>query len=119
MYKYIVQNEVKEKDHFHKCQYFDEVESYIAKNSALSSMAGGSLEEITYRNGNETGPAAYQSGVHVYRIKDLMDAITTSIIMDGKKKEDYIQKLSSQDEEFNADREFVEICHNLGECDVQ
>ncbi|MBE5961798.1 MAG: hypothetical protein E7256_10540 [Lachnospiraceae bacterium] len=119
MYKYIVQDEVREKDHFHKCQHFDEVESYVCKNSMGSSLADSSLGETTYKNGNEAEPVSYQSGVHVYRIKDLVDAITTSIIMDGSKKEDYIQKLSNQDSEFNADREFIEICHNLGECDVQ
>ncbi|MDD5934613.1 MAG: hypothetical protein PUC65_03455 [Clostridiales bacterium] len=114
MYQFIVQKGDASSNQFAKFNYSSEVRNCIVSNSTnASSFAFNSGMSSAYRDSE-----AVQQGAHVYRIKDLTDAINTSIIMDGKKKEQYISMLSNSDTEFNADSEFVEICHNLGECDI-
>lgn len=115
MYNYLVQSGDVSGKHFSKYNYPREVERCVQSNSnSFANVSNMSSAQNKY----ETGQAYYSSNSHVYRIKDLMDAINTSVIMDGKKKEEYIQMLSNNNTDINTDDEFVTICRNLGECDI-
>ncbi len=55
---------------------------------------------------------------HAYRIKDVTEAINTSVLIDVDKKQTYNNWLTSDVPQFDASEEFVEICKELGECDI-
>lgn len=55
---------------------------------------------------------------HVYRIKDLTEAINTSVLLDVDKKQTYNDWLTNDQAQFDASEEFVDICKEVGECDV-
>lgn len=117
MYRYIVNREDKSGSHFSKHGYLDEVKSIVGvddrKEETTETMnAGSNLSSIL------DGSGRMSTSAHVYRIKDIMDAINTSVVMDGVKKENYIQLLSDDREEFDGGMEFKEICEEVGECDI-
>lgn len=55
---------------------------------------------------------------HAYRIKDLTEAINTSVLIDVDKKQTYNDWLTSDTTHFDANDEFVGICKEVGECDM-
>lgn len=118
MYRYIECNRAESEEHFRKFQHLDEMKNYIETldqgrwhEDALNS----GVDEAYFGNGtsNQINP-----DVHVYRIKDISDAINTSVILDYNQKEGYHNMLFDQQEEFDADLDFLEICENVGECDI-
>ncbi len=118
MYRFIVQDGDAYSKHFIKYNLFSEVKNCTSNNISFTSSNVSNAGVSSIYRAEEPARDTYNAYTHVYRIKDLIDAINTSVIMDGRKKEQYIQMLSSSDSEFNSDNEFVDICHNLGECDV-
>ena len=96
MYKYIECNHSDEQGQFKKFNHLDEVKDHIGENGADSINSNSS----------------------VYRIKDIYDAINTSVILDSKTKEDYSKMLTDEKSHFIAGSEFVQICNNVGTCDI-
>ena len=105
MFKYIVNSKDNDKDDFMKFSYLDEVKHYI-----------GQLEQA--KNSDTTNLQPFESDVHVYRIKDIKDAISTSVIMEGNQKAEYLQMLTSENSKMKATSDFYDICKNVGECDI-
>lgn len=118
MYKYIECNRSESGEHFRKFQHLDEVKSHI------DSLHTGNCKEDSLCSKLETAKCSSQShtlgvpDVHVYRIKDITDAINTSVILDLNQKEDYNRKLTDDKQDFDADASFRELCQDVGECDI-
>lgn len=118
MYRYIECNRTESDEHFKKFRHYDEVKNYI------DTLSLGSWREDVLSDGLEDNYLGYSSSnqntpdVHVYRIKDIKDAINTSILLDFSQKEEYHRILSDASGEFDADVDFLEICENVGECDI-
>lgn len=118
MYRYIECNRADSEEHFKKFTHLDEMRNYI------ETLQSGQWHEEALKDGTTEDYLSYDSyhqenpDVHVYRIKDISDAINTSILLDMSQKEDYLQMLSDQNDEFDADVDFLEICNNVGECDI-
>ena len=118
MYRYIECNNSETPEYFRKFRHLGEIKSHVNKlntddwhQDALNS----SLDE------DYLGTDSYTPNipdVHVYRIKDITDAINTSVIIDHAQKEEYHHLLSDNTPEFRADVDFMEICKNIGECDI-
>lgn len=118
MYRYIECNRAESEEHFRKFRHLDEMKNYIeGLNEAgwhEDALKTGIDEDyLNHSSMNQTSP-----DVHVYRIKDLCDAINTSVILDVNQKEDYHNLLSDKQGEFDADVDFLELCDNVGECDI-
>lgn len=118
MYRYIECNRIHSEEHFKKFAHLDEIKNYIdtlnVANWHKEALKDGTTED--YPSYGSDHP--YISDVRVYRIKDISDAINTSVLLDISQKEDYLKMLSDQSNEFDADVDFLEICENVGECDI-
>lgn len=118
VYRYIECNRTESDEHFKKFRHYDEVKNYI------DTLSLGSWREDALNDGLDDNSLGYSLSdqntpdVHVYRIKDIKDAINTSILLDFPQKEEYYRLLSDTSEEFDADVDFLEICENVGECDI-
>jgi len=114
LYTYLVNNSAERNNHFYKFQYLDEVRNYISNQNSqgYQDPTGGVLMSTSVE---ENAPNA---NVLVYRTKDVVDAINTSIIMDGMKKVNYLKCLNDDENEFSGDSDLVEICKDVGTCDI-
>lgn len=117
MYRYIECNRTESDEHFKKFRHFDEVKQHV------NALSLGNWKEDTLNDDVDDSYLGYSStrknpDVHVYRIKDITDAINTSVLLDYYQKEDYLKLLSDSAKEFDADLDFLEICENVGECDI-
>lgn len=93
MYSYIM-NTTNSEAHFNKIYDLTELKSDLLKENHKDSIQ------------------------HAYRIKDLTEAINTSVLIDVDKKEQYNEWLTSETAQFDATNEFVSICKEVGECDI-
>ena len=114
LYTYLVQNSAEKDNNFYKFQYLDEVRNYISNQNSLGyqNPTGG---VVMSTNVEDNTPNA---NVHVYRTKDVVDAINTSIIMDGMQKVNYLKSLNDDSREINGDRNLAQICRDVGTCDI-
>lgn len=101
MFRYLGCNQTETEGHCNKFKYLDEVKSHIENISLNGNSSNRSIPDL-----------------HVYRIKDISDAINTSVILDIDQKEDYQEILTNQQRKFDASEEFIDICKNVGEFDV-
>jgi len=118
MYRYIECNNSETAEHFRKFRHLDEIKNHVNNlnnDNWHQDVLNSSLDEDYF--GSEFNTSNIPD-VHVYRIKDITDAINTSIILDHTQKEEYHNLLSDKASEFNADVDFMEICRDVGECDI-
>lgn len=116
MHKYLVQIGDESSNHFRKYDHFSEVNSWIKKDNMDTSK---DVTDMSFHSNDDEAIQAYRtSSSHVYRIKDITDAINTSVIIGGKQREEYIQMLSDSNSDLSVDRNFISICRNVGECDT-
>lgn len=118
MYRYIECNRVESDEHFKKFRHVDEIKSYIDTLSAQSWHKDALKDSVDEGDLDNYSANYNMPDVHVYRIKDITDAINTSVILDMSQKVDYNRILSDHHSEFDADLNFLEICENVGECDI-
>lgn len=90
--------------------------SYIINdsNSATHFSKTYNLDTIKSCMLNETSTC----NSHAYRIKDVTEAINKSVLLDVDKKATYNNWLTDDSTQFDASDEFVNICREVGECDV-
>lgn len=114
LYTYLVKNRAENNHQFYKFQYLDEVRNYISnQNSQNSNYPIDGAHMSTSEDTNTPN-----ANVDVYRTKDIVDALNTSIIMDGMQKENYLKLLSGDSKEFTVDNNFSHICKEVGSCDI-
>lgn len=118
MYRYIECNRAESDGRFKKFRHLDEIKNYIETLSAESWHEDALRDSVDEGSFNNDSSNLNMPDVRVYRIKDIADAINTSVILDFSQKEDYHRILSDQQNEFDADLDFLEICQNVGECDI-
>ena len=118
MYSYIECNRAESDGRFKKFRHLDEIKNYIETLSAVSWHEDALRDSVDEGSFNNDSSNLNMPDVRVYRIKDIADAINTSVILDFSQKEDYHRILSDQQNEFDADLDFLEICQNVGECDI-
>lgn len=91
--------------------------SYVINNSDSENHFDKTYEITSLKNSlkNEMNAGTDK---HAYRIKDLTEAINTSVLIDVDKKQIYNEWLTSDTTQFDASDEFVRICKEVGACDV-
>lgn len=118
MYRFVVYHDGDPSGIFRKYVHLDEVKTEVAgKNSnnrsnfSIHNTFSNSISEEREANANHPE-------VHVYLIKDIVDSLNTSVLLNGVNKENYLRMLTGNEAEFRSDEVFRQMCKEVGECDV-